>query len=288
MNGKLFLALLIIATVGIMPVFSHVEDDTERAAVILMTDPDAGEAELYVEDVIEKSAGEAQAAAEANEEAVLAAEEAAEEEPDSISDNKYLRESRRHAELAQEYYAQGDYDAASHSAEESLWYSKMSDVFIAITTAKHRLDWAVSSGASGQYPAEYEEAVGWYEQSLAQRDEEDLDAALDSAHKVIDLMAYIGGGAPGSMPDGGYTLPATYTVRNWSSFKDCFWNIAAHPWVYGDPFKWKILYEANKSKLPKPNNPNLIEPGIVLDIPSIKGETRQGAWNASRTYKPFR
>jgi len=54
--------------------------------------------------------------------------------------------------------------------------------------------------------------------------------------------------------------------------------------VYNDPRKWKTLYEANKSKMPQPNNPDLIEPGMILDIPAIKGEVRQGSWDASKTY----
>ncbi|MDR2150895.1 MAG: hypothetical protein LBO67_08855 [Spirochaetaceae bacterium] len=79
-------------------------------------------------------------------------------------------------------------------------------------------------------------------------------------------------------------LPATYTVRTWSSSKDCFWNIAAQPWAYGDGNQWRVLYNANKSKLVDPNTPDLLEPGVVLDIPSIKGETRSGAWDATVSY----
>jgi len=83
------------------------------------------------------------------------------------------------------------------------------------------------------------------------------------------------------------SLPATYTIRAWSVSHDCFWNIAGRPWVYGNPHQWRVLYNANKAKLPDPNNPNVIEPGIVLDIPSLKGEVRQGAWDANKTYKPL-
>ena len=82
-------------------------------------------------------------------------------------------------------------------------------------------------------------------------------------------------------------FPASYTVRAWSVSHDCFWNIAGRPWVYGNPHQWRVLYNANKAKLPDPNNPNVIEPGIVLDIPSLKGEVRQGAWDKDKTYKPL-
>jgi hypothetical protein len=74
------------------------------------------------------------------------------------------------------------------------------------------------------------------------------------------------------------TLPAQYTVRSWKETGDCFSAIANMPFIYGNYSKWWILYEANKSKLPKPDNPNLIYPGTVLDIPSLEGEERSGIW----------
>ncbi|MDR2101685.1 MAG: LysM peptidoglycan-binding domain-containing protein, partial [Treponema sp.] len=69
---------------------------------------------------------------------------------------------------------------------------------------------------------------------------------------------------------------------------DCFWNIAGRSWAYGDPTKWRLIYNANKAKLPQPDNPDLVHPGTILDIPSINGERRQGMWDANRTYQPLR
>jgi len=71
-------------------------------------------------------------------------------------------------------------------------------------------------------------------------------------------------------------LPAQYRVKTWNRTRDCLWNIAAKKEIYGDPFKWRILYNANRQKLTRPGNPNLIEPGMILDIPSINGEIRSG------------
>jgi hypothetical protein len=82
-------------------------------------------------------------------------------------------------------------------------------------------------------------------------------------------------------------LPAQYTVRTWKEDRDCLWNIAGMPWVYNNPRRWRILYDANKDKLPDPKNPNWLEPGIILDIPSIKGESRRGMWSASKKYETF-
>ncbi len=95
-------------------------------------------------------------------------------------------------------------------------------------------------------------------------------------------------GASGSNPPVPGVLPATYTVRSWFESKDCFWNIAGLAGVYGNPYLWTTLYNANKLKLPDPNNPDTLEPGTVLDIPSIKGEVRQGAWESGKAYEPIR
>ena len=50
---------------------------------------------------------------------------------------------------------------------------------------------------------------------------------------------------------------------------------------------FRVDYEANKKTFRDPNNPNLIYPGQVLQIPSIKGEEREGAWDPSKTYTPL-
>jgi hypothetical protein len=213
----------------------------------------------------------------------------------SIRNNKYYLESLRLAKLAQDTYEYGDYDASAGFAEEAIRYAQLSDEYVAlqlkiketndaITAAKQRLDWAVSSGASNQYPVEYSEAQTFYQASLSDRSNEQWDAAIANANRVVDILAYIQ--APGQPPAGNLSLPAQYTVRTWDDFKDCLWNIAARSWAYGDPFQWKLIYEANKSKMPEPGNPDLIEPGMILDIPSAKGETRQGMWDSGKTYNP--
>ena len=85
-----------------------------------------------------------------------------------------------------------------------------------------------------------------------------------------------------------YPLPAQYTVRPWATSKDCLWNIAGRPWAYNDPTQWRLIYNANRARMPQPDNPDLIHPGMVLDIPSIRGETREGMWVDGRNYQPLR
>ena len=74
-------------------------------------------------------------------------------------------------------------------------------------------------------------------------------------------------------------LPRYYVVRLITDRRDCFWRIAEYDFVYGDPWQWRVLYEANRDKIPDSDNPDWIEPGTILEIPSIAGEHREGTWD---------
>jgi nucleoid-associated protein YgaU len=220
-----------------------------------------------------------------------------EEIPESFRNNNYYRESLRLANLARLAYAEGDYDASAAYSEEAIRYASLSDEYVqmrlkmwetdkAINAAAKRLDYASSINAASRYPAEYREAQAAYAEARSFRAAENWDEAIEAAHRVFAILAIIDGGA-WTIAGGQTQLPAQYTVRAWGTFKDCLWNIAGRPWVYNDPFKWKILYEANKDKMPESDNPDLINLGMVLDIPCIKGELRQGMWEPGRSYAPL-
>jgi nucleoid-associated protein YgaU len=221
-----------------------------------------------------------------------------------LRNNQYYRESVRLTRLAQETYEAGDYDASAQYAEEALRYAQLSDEWVAlqlkiketndaIAAAKSRLDYADSIGAAGIYPAEYGNARQSYSEAVNYRSSEEWDNAIAAAKRVIDFLAYIKAPEPVPTPIpppptlAKPSLPARYTVRPWADAKDCLWNIAGRPWAYGDPQQWRILYDANKAKLPDANNPDLIEPGMILDIPNIKGEYREGLWNTDTVYEPL-
>jgi nucleoid-associated protein YgaU len=80
-------------------------------------------------------------------------------------------------------------------------------------------------------------------------------------------------------------LPAEYIVRLIPERRDCLWRIAEYPFVYGDPLKWSLLYEANKKTFRDPANPDLIFPGQELQIPSLGGETREGTFDSTKQYE---
>ncbi|MDR0474975.1 MAG: LysM peptidoglycan-binding domain-containing protein [Treponema sp.] len=214
--------------------------------------------------------------------------------PAHIRNNYYFLESVRYTNMAEAAYEEGDYDASIRYSEEAVRYAQLSDEYVmqrlkineadsAIAAAKERLDWASSSAVNAQtrFADDYNRARISYETAVNFRRSELWDNAINFAYDVVNILAYIDESGAGP-------LPAQYTVRAWAASGDCLWNIAGRPWAYGDPHQWRLLYEANRSKFPSSDNPNLIEPGMVLDIPSAKGETRQGMWNSANTYTPQR
>ena len=82
-------------------------------------------------------------------------------------------------------------------------------------------------------------------------------------------------------------LPEFYIVKPWAETKDCYWNISGRPYVYNNPLLWENLYQANKSNMPKPEDPNLIHPGMKMKIPSLTGEYRSGTYDPKKSYETY-
>jgi hypothetical protein len=229
--------------------------------------------------------------------------------PGSIRNNQYFIQSVQYTNMAQSSFEEGDYDASSRYSEEAIRFAQLSDEYVArqlkiketddaIAAAAARIAWASSAAVNAQtrYASEYSSAQNNYNQAVSSRRAEQWDVAIAYANAVISSLAYVSEieaqtpvqAAPVPVPVGPSQLPAQYTVRAWNISKDCLWNIAGRPWAYGDSRQWKLLYNANRSRLPQPDNPDLIHPGMVLDIPSIEGETRQGMWDSAANYTPLK
>lgn len=207
----------------------------------------------------------------------------------SLKDNEYYRKSIELKAMAEQAFDEGDYDAAASYAAQASEFANLSDEYVAkmvakseadraIAQAKERIAWADSVGVKKSYPAEYAAASTGLEASLAAYGKEEYPEARDLARGVLSALASVSGQTP---------LPATYVVRLIPARRDCLWRIAEYPFIYNNPLKWPVIYEANKKTFKDPNNPNLIYPGQVLQIPSIKGETRSGAYDPAKTYTPL-
>ena len=109
-------------------------------------------------------------------------------------------------------------------------------------------------------------------------DENKYIESIDKSQSALNLLNTI---------DYGLVFPKYYKVQLIPNKRDCFWRIAEKNFVYGDGFKWPELYRANKNKLKFPNNPNLIYPWKIIEIPSIKGEKRKGLYDPNKKYPKF-
>ena len=195
--------------------------------------------------------------------------------PESIRYNEYYLKSIELSQQAQEAYDNGFYDGSVALAEEALYYAHLSDQYVTeqlIAEAKRLVEWADANNIETRYPNLYHASKEYYSISLEAQENSELNEANIAAINVIEILGPMAGGKPSH-------LPSRYTVRSWAHDRDCLWNIAGYPFVYGDPWKWRILYDANKSRMPFPNNPNIIEPGFILDIPNLPGENRSGMWD---------
>lgn len=196
--------------------------------------------------------------------------------------NEYTKKSQNaldagEYELAEEYAKKAEENAALSQAFIKKMLAK-SDADFAIKTALKKLDWAKSINAERNFPMAYSAAQKSYESAQEAYANEDYAAASSYAKQVLEALAEVREITP---------LPQYYVVRPWADTKDCYWNISGRNYVYNNPLLWENLYQANKSNMPKPNDPNLILPGMKMEIPSITGEYREGVYNPSKSYDGY-
>jgi nucleoid-associated protein YgaU len=218
----------------------------------------------------------------------------------SLTDNPNYLKALDMQRMAQQSYDAGDYQEAMDYSAQAKELSKVA----LVEAEKQRMKWMANSyknraaeriafgeknHAATRYPDIWTQAKASYAVARQTFDAESYQASVDASTKVIDLMAGVEPeqkaaaaptpvATPVAKPVASKALPAMYEVRLIESARDCFWRIAEYPFVYGDPWKWRLLYEANKDKLPDPSNPDLILSGMLITIPSASGEVRQGIW----------
>jgi len=207
----------------------------------------------------------------------------------SYKNNVYQKLADEYTKKAQIALDAGQYDDAvkySGLAEENAEYSR---AYIEMTMAKktaedniklakNKIAWADKINASVSFPMAYTAAKENLQNAEDAFAKEDYEKASEYAKLVLDSLDGVTEKTP---------LPEYYIVRPWAESKDCFWNISARPYVYNNPWLWENLYQANKDALPEPSNPNLIEPGMKMKIPSINGEYRTGTYDPKLKYDAF-
>lgn len=212
----------------------------------------------------------------------------------NLLDNDAYKKAVDLRNQAQAAFNAGEYDKAKQLSQESEVYAKKA-VELAqqlalgykatnlLNIAKARIQYGETIQAASRYPSAWNTAQQQISVAQNEYDSKAYDRSMTASQNVIDALKNIQPAVVATTPPpqpAEKALPEYYTVRLIPNRRDCFWRIAGYPFVYGNPLKWPILYQANKEKLQDPNNPNLIQPGMVFKIPSLNGEKRQG------TYQP--
>lgn len=207
----------------------------------------------------------------------------------SYANNEYQQKARELTALAQEAFDEGDYDRAieltaeaEENAEKSQAYIQMmiakADAEKQMTIAKNQQAWALRVRGDVNYPMAYSAGTKALENGQVAFDNEDFDGASAYAKEAIQSFSSIEEITP---------LPQFYIVKPWAETKDCYWNISGRSYVYNNPTLWENLYQANKTKMKDPANPDLIYPGMKMEIPSITGEYREGTYSPKAEYQTF-
>jgi len=231
----------------------------------------------------------------------------------SLLDNEFYKKAKDLLAQSQAELQTGDYDAAASLAAEARDNLAKSDDYVAtmlfiyrangwLSQANDRVAYAQSIKADTNYKDAYEKAVADVEAARIALDAKEYQNSIDLSKSALAFLQNIAPqaavaeapepAAPAPEPAAPalepvaqpLSLPEYYTVRLLLPLRDCFWRIAAYPFVYNNPWKWRLLYEANKSVLGDPNNPDLIEVGERFIIPSLNGENREGDYDPQNEY----
>lgn len=207
----------------------------------------------------------------------------------SYTNNTYQKLANEYAKKAEMALDAGHYEESveySKLAEENAILSReYTEMMLArkdaednIKLAKNKLAWAEKVDAPNIFPMAYSAGKENIENADASFGDEDYPKASDFAKQALAALDGIVETTP---------LPEFYIVRPWAETKDCYWNISGRHYVYNNPLLWENLYQANKDKMPKPEDPNLIHPGMKMKIPSITGEYRKGTYDSKKEYNAY-
>jgi hypothetical protein len=217
----------------------------------------------------------------------------------ALQDNPDYKRAVELQARADRAYQDGDYGAAYRLAEEAKQYSARAESYSStlatryrasnwLSLAKQKLGSAEDLDAKTRYPEEYKQAVDNYAQAQVAFKGEQWAESIEFSKNVVAWLANVVPAEPeepamAELP----VYPKYYVVRLILDDRDCFNKIAGYSWVYNDRYQWRILYNANKDVIRDRNNPHLIHPGQVFEIPSLRGEVREGTYDPNQDYPTF-
>lgn len=207
----------------------------------------------------------------------------------SYTNNTYQKLADEYTKKAQVAFDAGKYEDAVAYSQKAAENAELSKAYIdmmrtrgnaetQMKIAQNRISWAEGIKADKSFPIAFTAAMSAYSNAESAFKNEDFSSALTFANASIAALDGIYEVTP---------LPEFYIVRPWAETKDCYWNISGRPYVYNNPLLWENLYQANKQSMPRPNDPNLIMPGMKMKIPSLTGEYREGVYSPKKKYEAY-
>lgn len=207
----------------------------------------------------------------------------------SYTNNEFQKLANEYNKKAEVAFDNGEYDLAVEYSMLAAQNSELSEAYVKTMIAKadaskqikyaqNQLAWAEKVHGDIYYPMTYTAGKAALDAALLAFEKEDYSAANLFAKEALNYLAEIKEVTP---------LPQYYVVKPWAETKDCYWNISGRPYVYNNPTLWENLYQANKDQMKDPSNPDLIYPGMKMEIPSITGEYREGVYDSKKSYDAY-
>lgn len=207
----------------------------------------------------------------------------------SYTNNEFQKLANEYNKKAEVAFDNGEYDLAVEYSMLAAQNSELSEAYVntmiakadaskQIKYAQNQLAWAEKVHGDIYYPMTYTAGKAALDAALLAFEKEDYAAANLFAKEALNYLAEIKEVTP---------LPQYYVVKPWAETKDCYWNISGRPYVYNNPTLWENLYQANKDQMKDPSNPDLIYPGMKMEIPSITGEYREGVYDSKKSYDAY-
>ncbi|HOE07759.1 MAG TPA: hypothetical protein PLV89_02680 [Treponemataceae bacterium] len=207
----------------------------------------------------------------------------------SYVDNEYNQLAKRYTAMAEQAFDEGEYDLAVEYTVKAEENADLSQAYIAMMLNKADAEKQIRLAKNQKLQAERMRGPETYPMAFSAG-----DTALANAEDAFTREDYISSSAYAIEAIQNFAgikevtpLPKFYVVRPWTESKDCFWNISGRAYVYNNPLLWENLYQANKGGMKDPSDPDVIYPGMKIEIPSISGEFREGTYNPSTKYEAF-
>jgi hypothetical protein len=187
----------------------------------------------------------------------------------SYKDNPYYQKSIEYRDLAQKALTNKDWKSAYMYSDKGIIELDKYKIDINIAEAdrliKNLKGQVLDKGAAN----ELQRGIELNDSAKNRFAANDLGSSFTDSQAALVVLRKINPSASGRSVSSSASsassgeLVMVYTVVE----GDCLWKISKKPMIYNDSHQWPKIYMSNKAKFKDPENPHLIFPDQVFDIP---------------------